>query len=646
MPWHIVRLWLLLSLAALLLGVLLAPRPMLADDDLNHAGLIVRDAEGRVTYAWVPFAEEEIDGIALLKRSGIPVVTVGFGALGEGVCSIGGQGCGVSECRRNVCQASAADAPYWQYFQQNPADPAIWTWQPLGASTTDVQDGDVFGWSWTAGDPGLPALPVREIASLAGAGDGGGSTPSVRTLLPDGVAAFQAPPAPEVGTTAAAIAILVLIGGSAVGLGAWRRTLTATPENPHPNRHPEGTRPCAQGEGLPSHWQRGSRYLAPFSLRTWRRAGDESLSHRARPLDPRAWMLWAIAASLPPLLGRNPWPLAATLLAVLGVWFAWSVGVAGARWRPLLRLALFFGAVGVVFNLLTAHVGDLVIGALPQTWPIVGGPLTLNALIYGLLGAVAILALVAVSATLGATLDWSAMMRLLPERMAPLAVAGSIAWSYLPRTVAAFSEIRESQMSRGYRPRGIRDAAPLVIPLLAGGLERSMITAEALEARAFGAPLSPELVPRPWQVVSLVVGLIAALTGAFCLALGQIAASTSLLGLAAVTIAAGLLNRTSIERWLGAHRPSRVFLAPSAQGEGGRGAKILRRTRYRAPIWERPELIVSGAAIAVLCVEIAMLAIDPTAFRYEPYPSLTAPAIDLPLLAALGLLLAPAAVRP
>ena len=102
-------------------------------------------------------------------------MTVGFGALGEGVCSIAGQGCGVAECRRKVCQASAADAPYWQYFQQDPGDPAVWHWQPLGASSSQVEDGDVFGWSWTASDPALPALPPREIASLAGAGDGTGS---------------------------------------------------------------------------------------------------------------------------------------------------------------------------------------------------------------------------------------------------------------------------------------------------------------------------------------------------------------------------------------------------------------------------------------------------------------------------------------
>ena len=40
-------------------------------------------------------------------------------------------------------------------------------------------------------------------------------------------------------------------------------------------------------------------------------------TQRVRPLDPRAWIIWAVAANLPPLVARNPWPLAATLIAVL-----------------------------------------------------------------------------------------------------------------------------------------------------------------------------------------------------------------------------------------------------------------------------------------------------------------------------------------
>jgi hypothetical protein len=224
MIWDAVRLWLLLSLAALLAGLLLRPAPTLADDALNHAGLIVRDGEGRITYAWVPFAEDEIDGIELLERSGIPVVTVGFGALGEGVCSIAGQGCGIAECRRNVCQASSADAPYWQYFQQDPNDPAKWAWQALGPSASDIEDGDVFGWSWTADEPNLPALAPQEIAALAGAGDGEGREASTRTLLPEGVAAIHAAPPPDARTTAAAAGILAIIGAGAFLLANRQRS--------------------------------------------------------------------------------------------------------------------------------------------------------------------------------------------------------------------------------------------------------------------------------------------------------------------------------------------------------------------------------------------------------------------------------------
>ena len=71
----------------------------------------------------------------------------------------------------------------------------------------------------------------------------------------------------------------------------------------------------------------------------------------------------------------------------------------------------------------------------------------------------------------------------------------------------------------------------------------------------------------------------------------------------------------------------------------------LRRTRYREPVWERAEWVVSGASLVVLIVEIGTLLLDPAAFRYEPYPSITGPWINLPLLVSLALLLAPAAVR-
>lgn len=577
------RIWLLISLATLLARLLLNPAPAQAEDAWNHAGLIVRDGDGRITYAWVPFPEHEIDGIALLQRSGIPVVTVGFGALGEGVCAIGGQGCAVDECRRTVCQASGANAPYWQLFRQDPADPASWRWLALGGSATRVHDGDILGWSWTGDDPHLPAVTPAQLAQLAGAGDGTRSVASFRTSFPEGVGPATTVTPPTVQERAAALAMLAAIG--LAGHALARRAVRARGQHP----------PLAGEDAMPE-------------------------PEPTRSLDPRAWLLWAAAAVIPPLLGRNPWPITATLLAVISVWAVWSPGAAGRRWRPLLRLAIVFGVVSVIFNVLTVRAGDVVIGHLPDSWPIIGGALTLNALVFGLLGALAIFTLVTVSATLGVVLDWTLAIRLLPDRMAPLAVAGSVAWAYLPQTTLALGEIRDAQAARGFRPRGARDVLPLLMPLLGGGLERAMITAEALEARAFGAPLTGEAQTGTWRLASLLLGLTAITTGAYVLILGALPAGAALLAAGALGLVVSVAHRR-------AHR-------------------VAQRTRYREPVWEQAEWAVAAASLIVLAAQVVLLVRAPGAFRYEPYPHIDVPAVNLPLLALLALLLTPAAVRP
>lgn len=338
-------------------------------------------------------------------------------------------------------------------------------------------------------------------------------------------------------------------------------------------------------------------------------------------LDPRAWLLWGAAASLPPLVGRNPFVLLASLLAALGVHAAWRDAPGQRGWRGITRVALVFALVGSLFNVLTVHAGDRPFAQLPAAWPIVGGPLTVNALVYGLLGAAATVTLVLVGTTLGRVLDWATVLRLLPPRLSTVAVAGSVAWAFVPQTAVALGEIREAQSARGHRPRGVRDVVPLLVPLLAGGLERAITLAEALEARAFGAPLDPATdAARPWRGIATVLGLSALAVAGFLLAVGRPAAAVGSLAVALLGLAAAGREPG------GTHRP--------------------RRTRYREPAWGRRETTIAAAAGLALAVEIGALLVDPGAFAYEPYPSLTAPRVALPLLAALGLLLAPVAVAP
>jgi hypothetical protein len=172
---------------ALLIG------PPATGRELHHAGLVVRHGDGRIVYAYVAFPEESISGVELLRRSGISLVTIGFGGLGEGVCTIDGEGCPASDCRKRVCQGSGENAPFWQYFRQR--TPGDWVALALGASATKVRDGDVDGWSWTGHNPALPPLTIDDVARIAGvpaaaspmAAVAGQPTPAVRTVYPPGM---------------------------------------------------------------------------------------------------------------------------------------------------------------------------------------------------------------------------------------------------------------------------------------------------------------------------------------------------------------------------------------------------------------------------------------------------------------------------
>lgn len=341
---------------------------------------------------------------------------------------------------------------------------------------------------------------------------------------------------------------------------------------------------------------------------------------RDRLLDPRAWLLWGAAASLPALVGRNPFVLAATMLAVLGVRATWARGgVRSGGWATLVRLALVFAAIGAIFNLLTVHIGDRVLLRVPDVAPVVGGPLTLNALVYGLLSGAAILTLVLVGTTFGTVLDGATLLRLLPARMMTVAVAGSVAWAFVPQTAVAFTQIREAQAARGHRPRGVRDLAPLIVPLVSGGLERALVLAEALESRAFGASLGAEDEGSWPRRLLLALALSGGTISAYLLAAGRAGAAALVLASAAAVLAIALRDS-------GGHR--------------------LRRTRYRSSRWERAETMIAVSAGLALAGEIAVLAVSPSAFAYEPYPRFDLPEVSLPLLVAIALLMTPAFVTP
>jgi energy-coupling factor transport system permease protein len=341
-------------------------------------------------------------------------------------------------------------------------------------------------------------------------------------------------------------------------------------------------------------------------------------------IDSRAWMVWAVAAMAPELIGRHPLVIAEILVIVIIVRQAWAADIERAGLGWFLRLGAVVLAISVLFNVLTVHAGDRVLARLPEGWPVIGGPLTANALVYGCVSAVALFTLLLVGVTTGALLSWMDLFHLLPRRLAPIAVAGSVAWAFLPRTATAFHQIREAQMLRGHRLRTGRDLLPLIVPLLAGGLERSLTTAEALEARGFGAsmrhtgePRHPSWLPR----VGLVVALVALIAGAYCLLVGY-----GLVAIALLVVGSGVLTAT--------------LVLPARDG------RSVARTRYREAAWRRHDTIVSASAGFVLLVVVITNSRSPESLRFNPYPTLAIPAVDLPLMIALAALLMPVMFAP
>jgi energy-coupling factor transport system permease protein len=334
-------------------------------------------------------------------------------------------------------------------------------------------------------------------------------------------------------------------------------------------------------------------------------------------LDSRAWLAWGVGATVPILVARNPLIVLEVLIVALAVRAVWS-SRSREGWQWILRIAVVFMLVRVVFNALTVHAGDQVLFRVPDLLPLVGGRITLNAVVYGIVSGVAIVTLVLVGTTMAAGLVWAELMRSLLPRIAPIAVAGSVAWSFLPSAAQAFKEIRESQASRGHRVRGVRDLPPLVVPLLGGSLERAIAMSEALEARGFGHR-AVEPASSSFARWFLVGALGSATLMAYAFAVGQMI--TGSIGTALALVLMLLATRAG-------------------------GPMVRRPTRYRPVGWSQADLIVAGAAIVSVATFLWRRIKVPEAAIFNPYPNLEWPPTDLGMLISLSLLIVPALVVP
>lgn len=274
-----------------------------------------------------------------------------------------------------------------------------------------------------------------------------------------------------------------------------------------------------------------------------------------------------------------------------------------------LRFGLLVIATSAIFNALMVHVGDHVLVTLPAWIPLFGGPVTLEALVYGALNGVVLAGLFAAFTVVNRVLPVRAALRLVPRAYYPVAVIMSIAVTFVPTTLQQVQQIREAQAVRGHRMRGVRSWLPLIVPLLEGSLERSMQLAETMMARGFASGEAQADNRPQWLLLAGLVGLVAGWLVRLVWRLELI--GSLLLVAAAVALIGGLMLA-------GRQHPHTV---------------------YRPDEWHgRDWLVIAGALIAACAYLAPLPGLDRQSLFYYPYPALAWPTVSLWIaLATLGL---------
>ena len=330
-----------------------------------------------------------------------------------------------------------------------------------------------------------------------------------------------------------------------------------------------------------------------------------------------AWLMWLAACAVVLWTTRNPLYLVLVLLCIVWVRTALThhAGPAVVASAPisLVRLVVFMVPLSAVLNAVWTHAGDTVLFRLPGWLPLIGGTVTLEALVYGTLNGFVLAGFIIAFSVLNSALPVRALVNLIPCAFHPLAVIVSIAITYVPFTIRQAQAIRDAQMIRGHELRRVRDWLPLFMPLLAGGLERALQLAEAITARGFANPGKSNL---KLEALTLLGVLLAGLGWLLRLLLPAIAV-WGWLGLA---LGIGL---TAFSIWrLGIRIP---------------------RTRYRLEKWSLRDGVVVGAAVLAVAGIILPVFNRATLF-YDPYPVLKLPLFDPFIGLCLLCLAAPAVI--
>ena len=341
---------------------------------------------------------------------------------------------------------------------------------------------------------------------------------------------------------------------------------------------------------------------------------------------PLVWPLWLLGGVL--VVGSNPLHNLLLLLgSALVALTCRNEGPVGSAFGFFVRIGLVVIAVRITLSLIAVggfSFGATTIGRLPVLglpWWLgglaLGGPFTLEMLLLGLTGGVQLLTLLALFGAFNAVADHYGLLRRVPNFLGGAGLAITIGLAFVPQTLAQLVSIREAQRIRGHRFRSWRDTLPLLVPLVSGGIERSLQLAEAMDSRGYGARRNGSSRGALGEQLATVAGLLLVAVGLFNLFYQP----EPWLGLALLAVAVVLLG--FVARSLGSATP---------------------RSRYLRERWQAWDIVVVVASLLLIAGRILVRRQAPETLLYLPLPRATPPAFGVVSIVMLALLLVPAAI--
>ena len=201
-------------------------------------------------------------------------------------------------------------------------------------------------------------------------------------------------------------------------------------------------------------------------------------------MNARAVAAWSAACLFIVLFTTNPAYKAMVLAAAIA---SLAAGAGLHRMRGLLLGVVLIAAFATLLNFISAHLGATVLFELPESIPAIGGPYTLEALAAGLSGGLTVAAAIVAAAPFSLMLASHDVMDALPAVLSRTGAAIAASLNLVPSVSASFVQVSEAQRLRGWRPRGLRSWAEVIVPVVLTSVEGSIQLAESMEARGFGS---------------------------------------------------------------------------------------------------------------------------------------------------------------